>query len=245
MTFGNKAKAIAGTVAGAGGAAVGSFFKGIPRVGRTAIAGGASAAVRGAYSGGTSKNVLSGIRTGREQATEARVNRDKRQERGYTPGKRALDSIWKFANVKNKAGGIGEMDQQVKEWTRARENEMAKEQSTRDAQRQLLVHSKHSESDLTKAMFNPLLDKDGKQMVDKVTGQLLWDKDPNKIRTYKEYQRDVWDGNYSNLIDEGLYNSYASSERDALIADQNAESYRKAIKENQDIMDIKDKNNSK
>ena len=94
---------------------------------------------------------------------------------------------------------------------------------------------------MNKAMFSPLLDKDGKQMVDKVTGQLLWDKDPSKIRTYGEYQRDVWDGNHSTLIDEALYNSYSSSEKDALIADQNAEAYRKAIKENQDIMDIKGK----
>ena len=204
-------------------------------------AGGASAAFRGAYSAGKNKNLLSGITTGRVQAAEARVNRDKRQERGYTPSKRAWDAVWKFANVKNKAGGIGEMDQQVKEWTRARENEMSKEQSIRDAQRQALVNSKHSEIDMNKAMFNPLLDKDGKQMVDKVTGQLLWDKDPSKIRTYGEYQRDVWDGNSSTLIDEALYNSYSSSEKDALIADQNAEAYRKAIKENQDIMDIKGK----
>ena len=204
-------------------------------------AGGASAAFRGAYSAGKNKNLLSGITTGRVQAAEARVNRDKRQERGYTPSKRAWDAVWKFANVKNKAGGIGEMDQQVKEWTRARENEMSKEQSIRDAQRQALVNSKHNEADMNKAMFNPLLDKNGKQMVDKITGQLLWDKDPNKIRTYEEYQRDVWDGNYSTLIDEDLYNSYSSSEKDALIADQNAETYRKAIKENQDIMDIKGK----
>lgn len=204
-------------------------------------AGGASAAFRGAYSAGKNKNLLSGITTGRVQAAEARVNRDKRQERGYTPFKRATDAVWKFANVKNKAGGIGQMDEQVKEWTRARENEMSKEQSIRDAQRQALVNSKHNEADMNKAMFNPLLDKNGKQMVDKITGQLLWDKDPNKIRTYEEYQRDVWDGNYSTLIDEDLYNSYSSSEKDALIADQNAETYRKAIKENQDIMDIKGK----
>ena len=204
-------------------------------------AGGASAAFRGAYSAGKNKNLLSGITTGRVQAAEARVNRDKRQERGYTPSKRAWDAVWKFANVKNKAGGIGQMDEQVKEWTRARENEMSKEQSIRDAQRQALVNSKHNEADMNKAMFNPLLDKNGKQMVDKITGQLLWDKDPSKIRTYGEYQRDVWDGNSSTLIDEALYNSYSSSEKDALIADQNAEAYRKAIKENQDIMDIKGK----
>lgn len=229
----NKAKALALTKMTVGG---------IGKAAASTVAGGASAAVRGAYSAGKNKNVRGGITTGRVQATEARVNRDKRQERGYTPLKRAQDAIFGFANVKNKAGGIGEMDQQVKDWTRARENEIAKEQSTRDAQRQILVHTKHSESDMTKAMFNPMLDKDGKQMVDKVTGQLMWDKDPNKIRTYDEYKRDVWDGNNDTLIEEDLYNSYASSEKDALIADQNAEAYRKAIKENQDIMDIKGKN---
>lgn len=229
----NKAKALTLTKMVGGG---------IGKAVTSTVAGGASAAVRGAYSAGKNKNVRGGITTGRVQATEARVNRDKRQERGYTPLKRAQDAIFGFANVKNKAGGIGEMDQQVKDWTRARENEMAKEQSTRDAQRQILVHTKHSESDMTKAMFNPMLDKDGKQLVDKVTGQLMWDKDPNKIRTYDEYKRDVWDGNNDTLIEEDLYNSYASSEKDALIADQNAEAYRKAIKENQDIMDIKRKN---
>ena len=215
---------------------------GIGKAAASTVAGGASAAVRGAYSAGKSQKLRSGMTTGRVQATEARVNRDKRQERGYTPLKRAQDAIWGFANVKNKAGGIGEMDQQVKDWTRARENEISKEQSTRDAQRQILVHTKHSESDMAKAMFNPMLDKDGKQMVDKVTGQLMWDKDPNKIRTYDEYKREVWDGKNDTLIEEDLYNSYASSEKDALIADQNAEAYRKAIKENQDIMDIKGKN---
>ena len=225
--FGAMTKMVGG---GIGGAAL------------STLAGGASAAVRGAYSAGKNKNMMGGITSGRVQATEARVNRDKRQERGYTPLRRAQDAVWGFANVKNKAGGIGEMDQQVKDWTRARENEMAKEQSIRDAQRQALVNSKHTESEMVKAMFKPLLDKDGKQMVDKVTGQLMWDKDPSKIRTYDEYQRDVWDGNATTLIDEKLYNSYSSSEKDALIADQNAEAYRKAIKENQDIMDIKDKN---
>lgn len=225
--FGAMTKMVGG---GIGGAAL------------STLAGGASAAVRGAYSAGKNKNMMGGITSGRVQATEARVNRDKRQERGYTPLRRAQDAVWSFANVKNKAGGIGEMDQQVKDWTRARENEMAKEQSIRDAQRQALVNSKHTESEMVKAMFKPLLDKDGKQMVDKVTGQLMWDKDPSKIRTYDEYQRDVWDGNATTLIDEKLYNSYSSSEKDALIADQNAEAYRKAIKENQDIMDIKDKN---
>ncbi len=228
----NKAKALEFTKMIGGG---------IGKAAASTVAGGASAAVRGAYSAGKNKNLRAGITTGRVQATEARINRDKRQERGYTPLKRAQDAIFGFANVKNKAGGIGEMDQQVKDWTRARENEVAREQSIRDAQRQAIVNSKYTESDMTKAMFNPMLDKDGKQMIDPVTGQLMWDKDPDKIRTYDEYMRDVWDGNSSTLIDENLYNSYSSSERDALVADQNAEAYRKAIKENQDIMDIKGK----
>ncbi len=226
----NKARAMAKMIGGGLGSAT-----------LSALAGGVSAGARGAYYAGKNKNMLAGVKHGRIQATDARNERDIKQAGGYTLGKQLADTVYKFANVKNKAGGVGAMDQEVKEWTRARENEIANEHSARDAQAQLLADSKFSKDALRAAMFNPMLDNEGKQLTNKVTGELMWDVSPDKIRSYDDYLREAWDGNYSNLIDKDLYEKYASSERDALVADQNAEAYRKAIKNNQDVMDINDK----
>ena len=173
-------------------------------------------------------------------ATEARNERDIRKAAGYGVKDRAFDAANRFANIKNKAGGVGAMDQQIKEWTRARENAQVKEHSMRDAQSSMISTTGYTTADMERAMFTPKLDEKGQQLINPVTNQPVWDNDPDKIRTYEEYRNYALGSGISenDLIDEKFYNEYSSTEHDALLADQEAEQYRKAIKDYQDVMDI-------
>ena len=236
MTFGNKAKAIAGIAGGGALTAARGAFRGVG----TVAAGGISAGARGVHAGYTNKDMLKGANAGRMGATEARNERDIRQTAGYGVKDRVLDAAANFANIKNKAGGVGAMDQQIKEWTRARENAQVKEHSMRDAQSSMISTTGYTTADMERAMFTPKLDEKGQQLINPVTNQPVWDNDPDKIRTYEEYRNYALGSGISenDLIDEKFYNEYSSTEHDALLADQEAEQYRKAIKDYQDVMDI-------
>ena len=207
----------------------------------SAIAGATSGGIRSGSSAYSSKKMIGGMLSGIDTATQARNNRRVRTERGYTTKDRILDAGRRIANIKSKTGGVGAMEDEINVWTRLRENEQVREQTARDAQRQLLSNTKHNMSDMEHAMFNPLLDEKGHPMVDPVTGASLLDKNPNSIRSYDDYLKDGWDGMSSTLIDKDLYEAYASKEKEALQADQNAEAYRKSIDENQKMVDINKK----
>lgn len=236
MTFGNKVR----TIAGIAGGGVLTAARGAARGAGTVAAGGVSGGARGAHAGYTNKNIVKGATTGRKEATEARNERDIRQAAGYGLKDQIGDSLANYANIKNKSGGVGAMDQQVKQWSNEMENAKVREKSMRDAQANMVAATKYTTDDMKKAMFAPVLDKNGNQMVDRITNQPVWDTAPEKIRTYDEYKKDALDRGVSelDLIDRDFYNQYSTTEKDALLADQSAESYKKAIKDYQDVMDI-------
>ena len=236
MTFGNKVR----TIAGIAGGGVLTAARGAARGAGTVAAGGVSGGARGAHAGYINKNIVKGATTGRKEATEARNERDIRQAAGYGLKDQIGDSLANYANIKNKSGGVGAMDQQVKQWSNEMENAKVREKSMRDAQANMVAATKYTTDDMKNAMFAPVLDKNGNQMVDRITNQPVWDTAPEKIRTYDEYKKDALDRGVSelDLIDRDFYNQYSTTEKDALLADQSAESYKKAIKDYQDVMDI-------
>lgn len=237
MTLGNKAKAIFGTVAGAGASAGASMLRGVPRVGRTALAGAGSAAIRGAYAGGTKKNFSTGVSRGIRGATDARNDRDIRQAAGYGVGKQLSDAAYRFANKKNKAGGVGAMDQQVKEWTQSMNDAEGREHATRDQLASWVgTNSSHSFREFQRAMFEPQLDKDGKIVMGE-NNTVIYDE--SKTRSYEDYLKTVQPG--ETVIDRNEFERFKAMQDDIIDANNTREYYRKQIKDYQDVMDIKNK----
>lgn len=241
MTLGNKAKQIVGTVAGAGVSAGGAMLRGIPRVGRTAVAGAGSAAIRGAYAGGTKKNFSTGVSRGIRGATDARNDRDVRQAAGYGVGKQISDAAYKFANKKNKAGGVGAMDQQVKEWTQRMNDAEGREHASRDQLSAWVgTNSTHNFREFQRAMFEPQLDNKGNVVMGE-NNTVIYDE--SKTRSYGEYLKTIQPG--ETPIDKAEFERFKSMQDDIIDANNTREYYRKQIKDYQDVMDMKDRREKK
>lgn len=227
--FGAITKMVGGGVIGAAG---------------SVVAGGVSAGARGAQAGYKNKNILKGVETGRVGAVKARNDRDIRQKQGFGVKKQITDSVTSFAGVKNKAGGIGAVDQSIKATTRDRENIVAMEHATRDAQTQYVANSRFTRDAFEKAVYN----HDEK-------GQVVLNSNDNRpmMRTYNEYlaannyvNPEVKDnkGNVisfdssSGVLTEDEFNKFSTMEQDIRRFDDESETLRKQISENQDLLDI-------
>lgn len=227
--FGAITKMVGGGVIGAAG---------------SVVAGGVSAGARGAQAGYKNKNILKGVETGRVGAVKARNDRDIRQKQGFGVKKQITDSVTSFAGVKNKAGGIGAVDQSIKATTRDRENIVAMEHATRDAQTQYVANSRFTRDAFEKAVYN----HDEK-------GQVVLNPNDNRpmMRTYNEYlvannyvNPEVKDnkGNVisfdssSGVLTEEEFNKFSTMEQDIRSFDDKSETLRKQISESQDLLDI-------
>lgn len=232
----NKAKTMAKYIGGGVVGATGSI-----------VAGGVSGGVRGAHAGYTNKNILKGAGAGRVGAVKARNDRDIRQKQGFGLKKQISDKVTSFAGVKNKAGGIGAVDQSIKATTRDRENIVAMEHATRDAQTQYVANSRFTRDSFEKAVYN----HDEK-------GQVILNPNDNRpvMRTYNEYlsannyvNPEVKDekGNVisfdssSGVLTEDEFNKFSTMEQDIRRFDDESETLRKQISENQDLLDIQKK----
>ena len=240
MTFGNKVR----TIAGIAGGGVLTAARGAARGAGTVAAGGVSGGARGAHAGYTNKNIVKGAEAGRVGAVKARNDRDIRQKQGFGLKKQISDSVTSFAGVKNKAGGIGAVDQSIKATTRDRENIVAMEHATRDAQTQYVANSRFTRDAFEKAVYN----HDEK-------GQVVLNPNDNRpmMRTYNEYlvannyvNPEVKDnkGNVisfdssSGVLTEDEFNKFSTMEQDIRRFDDESETLRKQISENQDLLDI-------
>lgn len=227
--FGALTKMVGGGLVGAAG---------------SVVAGGVSAGARGARAGYTNKNIFKGAGAGRAGAVKARNDRDIRQKQGFDWKKQISDSVTSFAGVKNKAGGIGAVDQSIKATTRDRENIVAMEHATRDAQTQYVANSRFTRDSFEKAVYN----HDEK-------GQVVLNPNDNRpvMRTYNEYlaannyvNPEVKDekGNVisfdssSGVLTEDEFNKFSTMEQDIRRFDDESETLRKQISENQDLLDI-------
>lgn len=240
MTFGNKVR----TIAGIAGGGVLTAARGAARGAGTVAAGGVSGGARGAHAGYTNKNIVKGAEAGRVGAVKARNDRDIRQKQGFGLKKQISDSVTSFAGVKNKAGGIGAVDQSIKATTRDRENIVAMEHATRDAQTQYVANSRFTRDAFEKAVYN----HDEK-------GQVVLNPNDNRpmMRTYNEYltannyvNPEVKDnkGNVisfdssSGVLTEEEFNKFSTMEQDIRSFDDKSETLRKQISESQDLLDI-------
>lgn len=109
------------------------FWKGAGSV----LAGGMSAGFRGGAAGlssGGKGSALAAASKGVQGSNAARYRRDVNQAAGYGLKQRASDSLDRFANVKNKSGGLGLYDQQMKGIKREMDNLQSQEQALRNAQ---------------------------------------------------------------------------------------------------------------
>ena len=223
----SKAKSMAKMAIGGVGGALGS-----------SLAGGVSAGVRGAYIGGKNKKFFSAMADGRKGATEARNERDIRQATDYKRRDQIADVVAKFANIKNKAGGVGAMDQKVKDWTRLMNNAEGQEHAMRDQQSSWVgTETSHSFRDFQRAVFAPKLGQDGNVLMD-ADKNIIYDE--TKTKEYSEYLKSLQPG--EKPIEQQEYEKFKSMQDDINMFDQTREYYRKQIKDYQDVIDMKGKN---
>ena len=211
-------------------------------VARSMVGGTVSAGFRGGYSGFKNKDFLKGRHEGRIASNNARNNRDTRQGAGYGVTDQFKDWVNVYAGVKNKAGGMGQMDEENKQMQRDSENYKLREHATRDAMANMIAKSLVSVDTMESFMFETVKDAEGNMITDSVTGKPLYKKydDDGKpcVNTWDEIDQ----AQAKSLgITEEFYRSYSSSEQSALSDDASIEKIRKEIKKREDVLNLKEK----
>lgn len=205
----------------------------------SAVGGGVSAATRAGIANirGKGKSPVKAMQQGIDASNLARNNRATRNKAGYTSRQRAIDWAMQRAGIKNKAGGVGAMDQQVKEWTRDMDNAEIQERAMRHEQATWVgTNSNHRFSEFQQAMFEPKYDQNGKVLRND-DGDIIYDE--TNIRTYNDYLNSLEPGDQA--ISQNEYEKFKQMQEDINKFDQDRETYRKQIKNYQDVMDTKNK----
>ena len=201
-----------------------------------------SAGAHGGISGFKNKDFVKGTHEGRIASNDARNNRDTRQGAGYGVFDQVKDRVDVFSGVKNKAGGMGQMDQEIKQMKRDSENYHLREHATRDAMANMIANSPVSADTMESFMFETVKDDKGNVMTDSVTGKILYKKyDDNNVPLVKTWNEIDQNKATSLGITEDLYTSYSTSEHSALSDDASIEQIRKEIKKREDVLNLKGK----
>lgn len=206
------------------------------------IGGTASGGVRGGVSGFKSKDkdVIKGAHEGKMGAVIARNNRDTRQGAGYGILEQAKDKVNVWAGVKNKTGGVGQMDQEIKQMKRDSENFSLREHATRDAMANMIANSPVSVGTMESFMFETVKDDKGNTVLDPVTGGIIYKKyDDNSVPTVKTWDEIDQDEASRLGITEDFYTKYSTAEYSALSDDAAIEKIRSETKKREDVINLK------
>ncbi len=209
----------------------------------TSVIGGiGSAGARGGVSGFKNKDFAKGAHEGRIASNNARNNRDTRDGAGYKLRHQIKDRANSYAGVKNKAGGIGQMDQEIKQMQRDSENYHLREHATRDAMANMIANSRVSADTMESFMFEAVKDNEGKIVTDNVTGKVVYKKyDDDNVPLVKQWSEIDQTKAEALGITEDLYTRYSTSEHSALSDDASVEKIRKEIKKREDVLNLKEK----
>ncbi len=209
----------------------------------TSVAGGmGSAGARGGVSGFKNKDFAKGAHEGRIASNDARNNRDTRQGAGYGVFDQVKDRVNVYAGIKNKAGGMGQMDQEIKQMQRDSENYHLREHATRDAMANMIANSPVSADTMESFMFEAVKDNVGNIVTDDVTGKVVYKKyDDDNVPLVKQWSEIDQTKAEALGITEDLYTRYSTSEHSALSDDASIEKIRKEIKKREDVLNLKGK----
>lgn len=217
-----------------------AFTSNTAKVIGSVIGGTASGGVRGGVSGFKNKSVIKGAHEGKMGAVIARNNRDTRQGAGYGILEQAKDKVNVWAGVKNKTGGVGQMDQEIKQMKRDSENFSLREHATRDAMANMIANSPVSVGTMESFMFETVKDDKGNTVLDPVTGGIIYKKyDDNSVPIVKTWD-EIDQNEASRLgITEDFYTKYSTAEYSALSDDAAIEKIRSETKKREDVINLK------
>ena len=180
--------------------------------------GAVSGVARGGFSGARGKNAITGVKSGIEGSTQARVNRDIRQQltaQGFGPAKRAVDKMDEFAKVRNEFGGYGGLDAKRQNLKKELDNLRQQEDAARQAKAQLEASGagQASRENLNRANYDlsKLRSSMGNKDFELANSSISWDDYNNKLNeAYTSAAGDVAKQNeiIERSLDKTQYEQY-------------------------------------